>query len=273
MLFVRFDLRLHRKIVVIDGEIAYAGSFNMADPVLFKRDADVGQWVDAMARVRGPAVEGLAVTFLEDWELDTGEGVDALRETSDVRRLPEVGHSVVQVIPSGPTVESDAIKAIFLMGMYTARRELVLTTPYFVPDESILTALMSAAYRGVQVTLVVPARVDSRLVRLASQSHQGQLLEAGVRVMLFQGGLLHTKSVTIDGQLSLFGSLNLDPRSLYLNYEITLAVYDAAFTNSLRELQQTYIDKSKPMDLVDWQSRSKPRQLAENVARLLSPLL
>lgn len=271
-LVMRFDLRMHRKIVVIDGEIAYTGSLNLVDPRFFKQDSDVGQWVDAMVRLQGPAVEPMAITFLTDWELERNEGFESLRETADVRRLPELGSSMVQVVPTGPTIEGDAIQ-ILLMTLYAARRELIITTPYFVPDEALLTAMISAARRGVAITLIVPARVDSLLVRLAGQAHIGQLLAAGVKVMLFDGGLLHTKSITVDGELCLFGSLNLDPRSLYLNFELTLAVYDREFTNELRTLQQSYLAESSAMKLADWTSRSRPQQFIDNVARLLSPLL
>lgn len=149
---------MHRKIVVIDGELAYAGSLNMVDPRYFKRGSGVGQWIDAMVRVRGPAVEGLAITFLEDWELETAEGVEQLRETGDVRALEEQGSAAVQVVPSGPVTESHTIQQVLLMAIYAARRELILTSPYFVPDELLLTALVSAARRGVDVTLIVPAR-------------------------------------------------------------------------------------------------------------------
>jgi cardiolipin synthase len=273
MLFVRFDLRLHRKIVVIDGEIGYTGSMNLVDPRYFKQDAHVGEWIDAMARLTGPAVEALAITFLEDWELETGVGVERLRESSDVHPLKPAGPAAVQVLPSGPAVRQEAIRAVLLMAIYSARRELVLTSPYFVPDEAMLMALMSAALRGVAVTIVVPARVDSKLVALASAAFQGDLAETGVRVLLFEGGLLHTKSVTIDGRMSLFGSLNLDPRSLRLNFEITLAVYDAVFTSDLRRLQQSYIDRSKPLDLEAWRQRPGSTRLAQNAARLVGPLL
>lgn len=273
LLFVRFDLRLHRKIVVIDGKVAYTGSFNLIDPGLFKKDAGVGQWVDAMVRVTGPAVEGLAVTFLEDWELDSEEGIETLRTTGDVHRVEECGDALVQVVPSGPTVEGEEMTAILLTAIYEARRELILTTPYFVPDEPLLMALASAAARGVDVTLVVPARVDSKLVSLAGRTHQGDLVEAGVRVMLYRDGLLHTKSVTVDGRMSLFGSLNLDPRSLHLNYEITLAVYNPRFTADLRALQQSYINGSSPMDLEAWRARTPLVRFTENVARLVSPLI
>ena len=233
----------------------------------------MGQWIDAMVRVRGPAVEGLAVTFLEDWELETGEGLEQLAKTADVHPIPECGDSVVQVVPSGPLLRNEAIRQILLMAIYSARRELVMTTPYFVPDESLLTALVTAAERGVEVTIVVPAKVDSWLIRLASQAHKGDLITAGIHVAEFDGGLLHTKSITVDGQFCLFGSLNLDPRSLHLNFEITLSVYDEPFTSELRALQQSYIEQSRMMDLKQWESSPRLQRFAENTARLLGPLL
>ena len=273
MLFVRFDLRMHRKIVVIDGEIAYTGSLNMIDPRYFKQDAGVGQWVDAMVRVRGPVVEGMAIAFLEDWELDSAEGVDVLQETGDVHHVEPRGDWVAQVIPSGPAIRSNTIQDILLMAIYVARKELILTTPYFVPDELLLTALISAARRGVEVTLIVPALVDSILVRFASQAFKGDLADAGIRVMEFHEGLLHTKSITVDGKLSLFGSLNLDPRSLHLNFEITLAVYNQQFTEKLRSLQHSYLQSSQVMNRKSWETRSKVIRFTENAARLLGPLL
>jgi cardiolipin synthase len=149
----------------------------------------------------------------------------------------------------------------------------VLTTPYFVPSEAFSLALVAAARRGVKVILVVPARIDSALVRYASGAFQGELLEAGVRIAAFSDGLLHTKSVTVDGRHSLFGSVNLDPRSFRLNFEILLAVYDGEFTATLRKVQQRYIDRSLLLDLDAYQRRPKTRQAAENFARLLGPLL
>lgn len=276
MWFVRLDLRLHRKIVLIDGEVAYTGSLNLVDPRYFKQDSGVGQWVDAMVRVEGPAVEALAVTFVSDWELETGEGPEKIQAHVDSRAVHEVeerGAATVQVIPSGPEFRPDAIYKILNTTIYSAQRELVLTSPYFVPDEALLTALTSAANRGVAVTLIVPKHVDSRLVRFASQAHQGDLLAAGVRIFLFDGGLLHTKSVTVDGQTSLFGSLNLDPRSIWLNFEITLGVFNPAFTQELRALQQSYLDDAEELTKEVWQNRSFTLRLAENVARLMGPLL
>jgi cardiolipin synthase len=273
LLFRRPDLRLHRKIAVIDGMVAYTGSLNLADPRLFKRDAGVGQWVDALARVQGPAVEALAATFREDWALETGESIEAAAPAAVGPMSPQTGSAVVQVLPTGPDARVEAIEQVVLMALYAATREVVLTTPYFVPSESLLIALLSAAGRGVQVTLIVPAKVDSRLVHFASRAYQTDLLKAGVRVAMYEGGLLHTKSITVDGRFSLFGSLNLDPRSLRLDFEITLAVYDAEFTAALRRLQQVYLDRSSMLDLAACRARSPAERLAEDTARLAGPVL
>lgn len=273
MPFVRFDIRLHRKIVVIDGMVAYTGSLNLVDPRYFKKESGVGQWVDAMVRVEGPAVEALAITFLADWFVESDTELEELNQTSGFKLLQPQGNSAVQVLPSGPDSHGSAIEQVLLMAVYAAREELVLTTPYFVPSDSLRLALVSAAMRGVKVVLIVPAKVDSLLVRYASQAFKGELLRAGVRIANFDGGLLHTKSVTIDGELSLFGSLNLDPRSLRINFEISLAVYDKDFTQQLRQLQQTYIDQSELMNLEIRNARSLGQRVAENCARLFGPLL
>jgi cardiolipin synthase A/B len=273
LVFVRFDLRLHRKLAIIDGRVAYTGSMNLVDARLFKRSAGVGEWVDACVRVEGPAVEPLGVTFLGDWALESEENLERLKQSGDVRPQEHVGAVPVQVLPSGPSDPRDAIERILLAFIYSAQQRLILTTPYFVPDEALLEALTSAAQRGVHVTLIMPAKVDSRLARLASRSIQGDLAAAGVQVLLFGGGLLHTKSVCVDGEYSLFGSLNLDPRSLHLNFEITLAIYDRDFTARLEELQTGYASQSRALNMPEWRARGRGAVLLENVARLLGPLL
>jgi cardiolipin synthase A/B len=271
--FVRFDLRLHRKIAVIDGRIAYTGSMNLVDSRFFKQGAGVGEWVDAVVRLEGPAVEPLGITFLGDWAQESRESIERLRETGDVRSCTPVGRAPVQVIPSGPAHAWDAIERIVIATIYSAQRRVTLTTPYFVPDEAMMTALISAAQRGVEVTLIVPAKVDSHLASWASRANQGDLVASGVKVLLFQGGLLHTKSIAVDGEFCLFGSLNLDPRSLHLNFEITLAIYDANFTAELEEVQRQYANESHAVVLAEWQSRGRGRAFLENAARLLGPLL
>jgi cardiolipin synthase len=270
---VRFDLRQHRKVVVIDGRVGYTGSLNMADPRLFKRDVGVGQWIDAMTRIEGPAVEALAISFLSDWYVETNDSLEELQASGDAKPQPPRGEVTVQVMPTGPELPRNAMEHVLLTSVYSAREEIVLTTPYFVPSEALSLALVGAARRGVKVILIVPARVDSKLVSLASGAFKGELLEAGVRIAAFGDGLLHTKSVTVDGSHSLFGSVNLDPRSFRLNFEILLAMYDREFTGRLRELQQHYIDRSQLLDLEAYRRRPRLRQTAENFARLLGPLL
>jgi cardiolipin synthase len=154
-----------------------------------------------------------------------------------------------------------------------AREELVMTTPYLVPDESLLRAIRGAAGRGVQVSLIVPEKVDSFLTRFASRSYFEDLLNVGVHVYLFRGGLLHTKSIMVDGAMSMFGTVNLDMRSLWINYEVSLFVYDREFAAELRSLQQSYIDDADRLESATWQSRSVRNRFLENTLRLVSPLL
>ena len=273
-LVTRADLRNHRKLAVIDGEIAWTGSQNLVDPRFFKQDEGVGQWVDAMFRIEGPVVEALGGMFINDWEVATGAGLDSL-EVTDVRPIqgPVPGPVPVQVIPSGPIPQPLAILQMILGAFYAAQRELIVTTPYFVPDESVLTALLSAAHRGVRVTLVLPATNDSWLVDLAGKAVFADLLEAGVQIAAFKGGLLHTKSITVDGEFALFGSVNMDMRSLWLNFELSLLIYDRESTVLIRRMQQGYLDDSDPVSLNEWRQRTFKQRFLENAVHLLAPLL
>ncbi len=271
--FIRFDLRMHRKIVLIDDQVAWTGSLNLVDPRFFKQKAGVGQWIDAMVRIEGPAVEALAITFQIDWYIETNSTSRVLPDISGQQKLHKVGNSAIQVLPSGPANRVEAIEKILISAIYAAREEIVITTPYFVPSEALQMALSTATHRGVKVIVILPTKVDSILVRLASSTFKEELALAGVLIAQFDGGLLHTKSVTIDKELSLFGSLNMDPRSFRLNFEITLVIFDPGFSCLLRALQQTYIDRSEIMDSSAAGQRSGLRRFGENVARLFSPLL
>lgn len=271
--FTRYDLRLHRKLVVVDGKVAYTGSLNLVDPRHFKQDAGVGQWVDAMVRVQGPVVEPLAILFLSDWAFATGIADERLREVSDVHPVRPAGTAAMQVIPSGPDRDGGRVDQVLLTALYRARRRIVLTSPYFIPHEPLLAALIGAAQRGVMVEVIIPERVDSWLAHHAGRAFLRDLVAAGVRVHLFRGGLLHTKSVLIDDAWSLFGSLNLDPRSLFLNFELTLAVYDRDFSAELDRLQASYLAQSRPLELAECLKQSFPARLIQDTARLLEPLL
>jgi cardiolipin synthase len=269
----RSDLRLHRKIVVVDGEVAWTGSLNLVDPAYFKKGAGVGEWVDAMARVEGAVVAPLAATMIGDWVLETGEAVHDLVESVGLHRVEPKGTADIQVIPSGPGETGDGLLQMLLALINAAQDELVLTTPYLIPDDSMLRALRGAAGRGVKVSVIVPERVDSFLTRYASRSYFDDLLAFGVNIYLYRNGLLHTKSIVADDEISMFGTVNLDMRSLWLNYEVALFVYEPEFAKELRALQQGYIGDSDQLDPIDWGARSFGEQFLENALRLFSPLL
>lgn len=272
-LFERLDLRNHRKIAVIDGRIAYAGSQNLSDSTFRAGfNPKVGSWIDATVRVEGPAAQALGVVFLQDWQLDSEEKV------ADVTRfLPELGppkgECVVQVLPSGPGPSPAGIHEAVLTTFYAAKEELIITTPYFVPDDATRRALQAAALRGVRVVLVMPLEADGRLVAAASRSHWLDLLESGVRIMLYRGGLLHAKTISVDRLMGFIGSANLDMRSFYLNFEATLIIYDDNFASVLRFLQMDYISDSQEIHLDQWRRRPAVRTFADNFAQLLGPLL
>lgn len=269
----RTDLRLHRKIVVIDGAAAWTGSMNLVDPRYFKQESGVGEWVDAMVRFEGTVVNPLAATLIGDWILETGEPMQMLIDSAGVGGAQPVGTANVQVVPSGPGQTGDGLLQMILGLINAAQDELILTTPYLVPDDAMIVALRGAASRGVQVTMIVPEKIDSFLTRYASRSYYDDLLKVGVAIQLYRGGLLHTKSISVDGAMSMFGTVNLDMRSLWLNYEVALFVYQREFAETLRSLQQAYIAQSTRLDLTTWAARPFRERLVENTLRLFSPLL
>ncbi|KLV11346.1 MULTISPECIES: cardiolipin synthase [Photobacterium] len=268
----RMDLRQHRKIVVIDSRIGFTGSMNLVDPAYFKTNAGVGQWIDVMVRMTGPSVTVLNTIQAWDWEVETGERY--------LPRLPEChvpsvsdDADTVQVIPSGPGMPDEIIHQVLLLSIYQAKESVVITTPYFVPSENLLHAMKAAAQRGVAVDLVIPDKNDSLMVEWASRSFFSELLNAGVRIHRFHGGLLHTKSVVIDRNHCLIGTVNLDMRSLWLNFEVTLAVDNAEFTQQLNWVQQEYIKQSTRVRPEEWEKRPIINKLVEQFFYMFSPLL
>ena len=269
--FRRADLRLHRKIFVIDGAVVWTGSMNLVDPRTFKQSAGVGEWVDAMVRVEGPIASQFELTFLFDWSVDN----TAITEFSDPEPLgsPDEGHVLAQCCASGPVYRDDILYQMLLSTIMDAREELTITTPYFGPDEGLIQALIAAARRGVTVTLIVPKQNDSTLVALSSRSFYGDLMDGGVNIAEFHGGLLHTKSMLVDRRIAVFGSVNLDQRSLRLNFEISLIVYNETFCANLQKLIESYLQQSNLVNPVSWAKRSRWHLILENVVQLMSPLL
>jgi cardiolipin synthase len=267
-LFARIDLRNHRKLAVIDGRVGYTGSQNIVRADYGKKG--VGEWRDLMARLVGPSVSQLQSVFLEDWEFETGEFID------DPQYFPPPGAQgpvALQVVPSGPNHPTRVLRDLAVEGLHAARRRVIITTPYFVPDEALLVALRLAVVRGVQVDLIVPARSDQLLVGLAGQFFIDELLRHGVHVHLHQHGLLHVKAMTVDEGFAMLGTANFDIRSFYLNFELNLLSYDADLNGLLRFYQTRYIQESKELDLPAWRGRGSLRQWGAQFAKLLSPLL
>jgi cardiolipin synthase len=265
----RIDLRNHRKIVVIDDRITYCGSQNCADPE-FRVKAKFAPWVDAMMRFTGPIARQNQHVFVGDWMTYVDEDIRGLLEGPI--RAPESGFPA-QVIATGPTIRNSAMPETFETLMHYARRELVITTPYFVPGEAMQAALCAAAHRGVETTIVFPARNDGWEVGAASRSYYGKLLRAGVRIHEFMGGLLHTKSMTIDGDVTLIGSANMDRRSFNLNYENNILFWDKTLTAAMRARQDAYLASSNEVKLADVEAWSVGRRLWHNTVGMLAPLL
>ena len=278
-LWVRSDLRNHRKILVVDYRIAYTGSYNLVDPRLFKQNAGVGEWVDAVMRCEGPIAQELAAMFYGDWAVENDHNLTATLERLNgyvdemPPRAPASGGSQLQVVPSQPGGDTALVYDVLCNALNVAQERVVISTPYFVPDEALLNTLIITARRGVEVVLILPRRVDSRLVRYASRAYYQPLLDAGVRLKMYDGGLLHTKAVVIDGRFALFGTVNMDMRSFYLNLELSLAVYTPETVAAIGALLDGYLKDSEAVSLKKWQQRRRVQRFIERCVRLVSPLL
>ncbi len=271
--FRRPDLRNHRKILVVDGRYAFGGSQNMIEPSYDKpKNQKVGRaWVELTARLTGPAVAAMNAVFLTDWYTETGE---VLAETVRTDVDPTVeGGTTVQVVPSGPGFTTENNLRMFTTLIYSAQRRISLTSPYFVPDESLLYAVTTAAQRGVDVELFVGEEGDQFMVHHAQCSYYQPLLEAGVRIYLYPAPwVLHAKHFTIDDHVAVLGSSNMDLRSFALNYEVSLMLIDPDAVERMRKVEDTYRALSRELTEQEWSRRSKGSRYVDNVMRLTSAL-
>jgi len=262
-------LRNHRKIAVIDGQVAFLGSQNIGDEYRGWRRA-LSPWHDTHMRIHGPAALFLQRTFAEDWLFATRQ--DLVGEQYFCRP-PQPGSSIVQILPTGPDQNVSPLEQIVFAAVSSARRSIRIATPYFVPDPGLRMALIHACSRGVRVELVLPTRSDSAIVLWAGRSFYAELLEAGVRIHEYDGGVLHSKLITVDERWCMVGSANMDVRSFRLNFEITALVYDPHVAGELSTSIAQFIQAARPITHRDVRQRGLPRQLLEGTARLLTPLL
>lgn len=265
----RIDLRNHRKILVIDNRITFCGSQNCADPAFLPK-ARFAPWVDAVMRFEGPVVRQNQHLFATDWMEITGEDLSPLLREPMPPARPGFP---AQVVGTGPTMRASAMPEMFTSLIYAARHSLFVTTPYYVPESGLQSAVCAAAWRGVDTTIIFPARNDDLAVGAASRSYYADLLAAGVKVHEFQPGLLHTKSLTVDGTITLIGSANMDRRSFDLNYENNILLCDEETTAAMRARQLEYLAQSRPVTRAEVDGWSVRRRLWNNALTIVGPVL
>ncbi len=269
--FNRPDLRNHRKIVVIDAKIGYTGSQNLIRRNYHRKDALY--YDELMVRVQGPVVIQLHGAFITDWYSESGELLSRQANPEINLTFEGAGSSLAQVLPSGPGYDNENNLKLFTSLIHAAVKNITIVNPYFVPDDSLLLAITSAAQRGVTVTMINSEIMDQKMVGHAQRSYYEALLAAGVKIYLYNYPvLLHSKFMTIDDDMAVIGSSNLDIRSFQLDLEVSLAVYDPAVVHELQVLEHAYLAKSTQLHQSDWQARPLRTQLLENLARLTASL-
>ena len=264
----RVNYRNHRKVVVIDGKVGFVGGCNIADRYL--KGVEWGDWRDTMLLLRGAAVHGLQSSFLVDWYFANRTLVCGKRYFP---QLPSGNEALVQVVQSNPVGEVRSAMVGMIKALSMARSYVYLQTPYFMPSAAFLLALKSAAMSGVDVRLMIPERSDNRVVDYASRSYLVDVMNAGVKVYLYSQGFLHSKTLVCDDSLSSVGSMNLDFRSFYYNFEVSAFVYSRKVAGALKE---KFLDEAKccrQLSLSAFRKRSFKERCLESVARLFSPLL
>ncbi len=264
---LQLNFRNHRKIVIVDGRLAYVGGLNVGDEYLGK-DARFGPWRDSHVKIEGPAVQCVQLSFSEDWYWAT-------------HRIPELnwepqaasdGDKIVLVLPTGPADEIETCSLFFLQAINSARNRLWIASPYFVPDPPVIAALQLAALKGVDVRIMIPEKPDHLLVYLSSFSYLHDARQAGVNIYRYQPGFLHQKVVLVDDIGAAVGTANLDNRSFRLNFEIMVLFADTAFAAEVEKMLEQDFGKCRRIDASEFENRPVWFRLAVRVARLMAPI-
>jgi cardiolipin synthase len=272
--YQRPDLRNHRKLLVVDGEVGFMGSQNIIDRSYHKR-SNIRRglkWKELVTRVEGPIVSGLDAIFATDWYLETGE-VPRRDLTEGLEQPGEAQDLDCQVVPSGPGYRNENNLKLFLALLYAAQERIIITSPYFVPDEAMLYAISGATQRGIHVELFVSELGDQALVYHAQRSYYEALLRAGVKIYMYRAPyILHAKHFTIDDDVAVIGSSNMDIRSFELNMEVSLLVRGASFVREMRAVEAGYRRNSRELTLDEWMRQPLRSTVLDNLARLTSAL-
>ena len=263
----KINYRNHRKIVVVDGRVGFTGGVNVADRY-FKGNY-LGKWRDTVVRIEGAAVHGLQMQFLLDWHFVERKLITAEKYFPAPRQFTP---NLIQIVSSGPDTDWEAIMQGITAAIMSATKYVYIHTPYFIPNDLVLGAVQMAALSGVDVQLMIPVRSDSRFTDASTSSYMGQVLEAGVRVLRYGGGFLHSKAIVIDDFISIVGSCNMDERSFNQNFELNAFIYEEATACRLRDLFVRDKEKCEELTLEAWSNRRRWDKLKESVARLFSPL-
>lgn len=264
----KINYRNHRKILIIDGTIGYLGGFNIADR--YTKGLDWGIWRDTHLRIEGDAVAGIQHTFIYDWLYITK------RLHTNKRFFPETTvttPTAVQIGISGPDMDWESIMQAYCLAISNAKKYIYIQTPYFLPNESILNAIESAALSGVDVKLMIPYRSDERVSYESSMSYMGSILKAGVEVYQYTKGFIHSKTLVIDDEIAVIGSANIDLRSFEQNFEVSAFIYDEKHSKNLKELFIKDMKVCKKLSYQKWSKRPIYRKVIQALARLLSPIL
>jgi cardiolipin synthase len=264
------NFRNHRKILVTDGKTAYTGGINIGDEYLGK-DKDIGYWRDTNIKVTGPAASHLQLIFAEDWYYVTGELLTGAYVKHGEFR--QGGGHIVQVVPSGPDRLRDQVAQLYFTAITSACEKLYITTPYFIPDESVQTALIAASLRGVDVRLLVPQTYDRKIIKYASHSYYRELLFAGCRIFEYKKGFIHSKTMCVDGDLGIVGTANMDVRSFRLNFEVCAVCYSGDTPALLEEQFMRDLKDSDEIRIMKFSRRPRVDVFLENTARLMSAVL
>jgi cardiolipin synthase len=269
----RLNYRNHRKIVVIDGTIAYTGGINISDRYVNDTHTDL-YWRDTHLRINGTGALALQQLFISDWNFCSGQHLPISgSKFFPLKNMELRGTSTIQVISSGPDSDLPNILLATLQAVHTAQAEILLTTPYYIPDEALQQSLVMAALGGVDVKLLVPKDGDSKVVDLVSRIYFEELLQAGVKIYLYEKGFIHAKTFVVDGVLASVGTANLDLRSFDLNFEVSTLIYDAKIATELKEAFYNDLKFSKQLLYTRWVKRSLWLKGLEKVLRLVSPFL
>ena len=270
----RLNYRNHRKIIVVDGHTAFVGGINVSDRYINDGNTKKTFWRDTHLRIDGPGVQYLQYLFLCDWNFCANAKLrpDKLFFPCE-NTFSHIGGKIVQIAASGPDSETPAILFSILQAISLATEEILITSPYFIPGESLVDALVIASLSGLSVKLLVPGISDSILVNFAARSYYGDLLKAGVEIYQYTKGFVHAKTLVADRKIAIVGTANMDFRSFDLNFEVNAIVYDVEIANELRSVFYEDLKNAEMLNAAAWASRSKFKQLLEKTARLVSPLL